>query len=187
VRIKINLRALILRIIKTFKSLMKKFLLLTTVMLICITASFAQAPLGKGGAQLNAGLGFSSWGTPIYLGADFGVHPDITIGPTLSFRDYNYNYLGAKYSQNLTIIGFNGNYHFNKVLNMPSKWNVYAGLTIGYYIWSSGDYAGAKDSDIGWNGQIGARYFFSKNFGVNLEFGGGTATGGGLGITYKIK
>jgi outer membrane immunogenic protein len=166
---------------------MKKLLLLSTLMLICITASLAQAPLGKGGAQLNAGLGFSSWGTPIYVGADFGVHPDITIGPTISFRDHNYNYLGTRYSQNLTVIGFNGNYHFNKLLNMPSKWNVYAGLTLGYFIWSNGDYAGAKDSDIGWAGQLGARYFFTKNFGVNLEFGGGTATGGGLGITYKFK
>jgi outer membrane immunogenic protein len=166
---------------------MKKVCLLTLFVLVGAATAFAQAPLGKGGAQLNAGFGFSSWGTPIYLGLDFGVHPDITIGPVASFRNYGYRYNGTRYDQNLTVLGFNGNYHFNKLFEMPSQWNVYAGLTVGYYIWSSGDYVGAKDSGIGWNGQVGARYFFTKNFGVNLEFGGGTASGGGLGITYKFK
>lgn len=166
---------------------MKKVCLIILSTIFSSAIVSAQAPLGKGGVQLNAGLGFSDWGTPVYAGLDIGVHPDITIGPRVSFRNYNYRAGGTKWEQNLTVLGFNGNYHFNKLLNLPKQWNVYAGLTVGYYIWGSSDFSGAKTSSPGLDAQIGARYFFSKNFGVNLEFGGGMTTGGGLGITYRFK
>ena len=35
--------------------------------------------------------------------------------------------------------------------------------------------------------QIGGRYFFTKNLGLNLQFGGGINTfGGRIGLTYKL-
>jgi hypothetical protein len=84
-------------------------------------------------------------------------------------------------------LAFNGNYHFNTLFNMPSEWNFYAGLTLGYYIWSDlDDYPDARGSGIGLDAQIGGRYFFSDKFGVNLEFGGGTGAGGSFGITVKL-
>jgi outer membrane immunogenic protein len=165
---------------------MKKINVLVLITLLCSTVAFAQAPLGKGGKQLNAGLGFSTWGVPVYVGIDFGVHQDITVGPVASFQNYGYNAGGNKYNQNLVVLGFNGNYHFNTILDMPSQWDFYAGLTLGYYIWSDNDYTGAKASQLGLRGQVGGRYFFSDNFGINIEFGGGTSSGGGIGITYKF-
>ncbi|HEY5691329.1 MAG TPA: hypothetical protein VIS49_07735, partial [Cyclobacteriaceae bacterium] len=64
---------------------------------------------------------------------------------------------------------------------------LYAGLTLGYYLWSSNEqFNNAKASGIGLDGQIGCRYFFSEKFGLNLEFGGGYASGGVFGITYKL-
>jgi hypothetical protein len=40
-------------------------------------------------------------------------------------------------------------------------------------------------SGLGLGAQIGGRYFFKDNFGLNLEFGGGNALSGGkFGITY---
>ena len=150
-------------------------------------SSFAQGTLGNGGKQINGGIGFSSFGVPIYFGMDFGVHESVTIGPRVSFRRYNQNFLGTKFSQNLTVISFNGNYHFNKLLELPGEWDLYAGLTIGYYVWSSNDqFSNAKASGVGLDGQIGGRYFFSEKFGLNLEFGGGYASGGVFGITYKL-
>lgn len=165
---------------------MKKINVLVILAVLCSTVAFAQAPLGKGGKQLNAGLGFSNWGVPIYVGLDFGVHPDITVGPQISFQNYGYTAGGTKYKQNLTVIGFNGNYHFNNLLDMPSQWNLYAGLTMGYYIWQDNDFTGAETSGLGLYAQVGGRYFFSDNFGVNLQFGGGTSSGGTFGITYKF-
>lgn len=161
---------------------MKKIFALLVV-LIGFTYSYAQAPPGNGGKQLNAGVGLSGFGVPIYFGLDFGVHQDITIGPEFSFRSY----YDAPYTHSIFVLGFNGNYHFNTLLDISSEWNLYAGLTLGYYVWSSpDDYTGSFGSGIGLDGQIGGRYFFSEKFGLNLEFGGGTITGGKFGITYKF-
>ena len=159
---------------------MKKIRLVGLFSMLCLTLAFAQAPPGKGGKQFNAGLGFSGFGVPVYAGIDFGVHQDITIGPRVSFRNY------SDFDQSLFVVGFNGNYHFNTLFNMPSEWNFYAGLTIGYYVWSDSDLPGREISGIGLDAQIGGRYFFSEKFGVNLEFGGGTGTGGSFGITVKL-
>lgn len=168
---------------------MKKLNLIIVFIVLVSTFSFAQGTLGKGGKQLNAGVGFSNWGIPIYAGLDFGVHESITIGPRISYR--NYNRYDNSYKQSLTVLSFNGNYHFNKLLNLTAPWDLYAGLTLGYYLWSdvkssSGVYYVGNSSAIGLDAQIGGRYFFSDQFAINLEFGGGTGTGGSLGITYKF-
>lgn len=170
---------------------MKKVKFIIVFILMASTFSFAQGTLGNGGKQLNAGVGFSDWGVPVYVGLDFGVHEDITIGPRLSFRNYSYTRSGYKYKQNLAVLSFNGNYHFNKLLNLTSPWDVYAGLTLGYYFWSDakssngGIYEG-NSSEVGLDLQIGGRYFFNDQLGINLELGGGHDAGGRFGITYKF-
>ena len=160
----------------------------TFVFLITASVIFAQGPISKGQSQINLGVGLSSWGVPVYLGFDYGVHPDITLGAELSFRSYNDNWNHNKY--NHSIIGFlgNANYHFNNVLSIPSPWDFYAGLNLGFYSWSSpNDYEGSHNSGVGLGAQIGGRYYFSNKVGVNLEFGGGNAfSGGKFGLTFKI-
>lgn len=163
---------------------MKKLSLFFMALFLAIGVSFAQAPLGKGNAQLNAGFGFSSWGLPVYIGADFGVHPDITVGFEGSFRsrhhkDYNYNVFG---------FSGNGNYHFNNVLNMPSEFDFYAGVNVGFYVHNyPSDYPYDKTSGLGIGGQIGGRWFFTNKVGLNLEFGGGNAFAGGkIGLTFVL-
>ena len=145
----------------------------------------AQAPLGKGGAQLNAGFGFSGWGVPIYVGADFGVGNDFTLGIEGSFRSYSDNWGSS------TVFGFlgNANYHFNRIMSIPSNWDFYGGLNLGFYSWSYPyNYNGTRYSGLGLGLQIGGRYFFTNKFGINLEFdGGNTISGGKIGITYRFK
>ena len=51
---------------------------------------YAQAPLEKGGLQLNAGLGFSGWGIPISVGIDYGIAPNITLGGDLSYQSHDH-------------------------------------------------------------------------------------------------
>lgn len=171
---------------------MRKFFFTIVAMLLLVSGINAQAPLGKGGTQINAGFGFSTWGVPVYVGADFGVHDAITIGPKLSYRNYKDNILGSKYSQSLTVISFNGNYHFNELFQLPSEWNVYAGLSLGYYIWSDVKWDnttttfGGEASGLGIDLQIGGRYFFNDKWAINLEFGGGTGSGGNIGVTCKL-
>lgn len=162
--------------------------IITFAFLLFASMIYAQAPVAKGESQLNAGLGLSSWGLPVYLGLDYGVHPDITVGGELSYRSYSDKYANVNYDHSVIGISGNGNYHFNRVLEIPKKWDFYAGLNLGFYIWNSpNDYKGSHSSGLGLGAQVGGRYFFSDKIGLNLEFGGGNAfSGGKLGLTFKL-
>ena len=148
----------------------------------------AQCPINKGQAQLNAGLGLSSWGIPVYLGLDYGVHKDVTIGAELSYRSYHNTWNNNKYRHSVLGVSANGNYHFNHVLDIPLEWDLYAGLNVGFYAYnSSDDYYGDDLSGLGLGLQIGGRYYFNEKVGINLEFGGGNAfSGGKVGISIKL-
>lgn len=139
-------------------------------------------------AQLNAGVGLSGWGIPVYLGFDFWVHKDITLGIEFSYRSYRENWKNHYYNHNIMGFSGNANYHFNSILNIPQKWDFYAGLNLGFYVWNSDRYYdGRHNSGLGIGGQIGGRYFITNKFGLNLEFGGGNAFyGGKFGITFKL-
>jgi len=158
---------------------MKKFILLFGIVLLG-GAAFAQGPLDKGQGQFNAGIGFSSWGVPVYIGFDVGVHPDITVGGELSFRFYNDRFEGNRYGNSVVGIAGNGNYHFNSLLKIPRNFDFYAGLNLGFYVWNTpSDYNGPHSSGLGLGAQIGGRYYFNDRFGLNLEFGGGNEFSGG--------
>ena len=82
------------------------------VLLLAFVAGFqmmyAQSPIGKGGKNINFGTGFSTYGLPVYLGMDWGVHKDITVGFNASYR------FNGDGSDPLGIYA-NGNYHFNTI------------------------------------------------------------------------
>lgn len=156
---------------------MKKHALLV-ILVLGMTTLFAQSPIGKGGKNVNFGTGFSSYGLPVYFGMDFGVHPDITVGFNVSYRFYE-NY---KDPLGLSV---NGNYHFNTLLEIPRQWDLYAGLNLGFVVWM-GDGIDDDYNPLGLDLQIGGRYYWS-DWGVNLEFGGGTAfSGGKIGLSRKL-
>ncbi|TNE53643.1 MAG: hypothetical protein EP338_10355 [Bacteroidetes bacterium] len=165
---------------------------LVIVSLVSLSACFinAQSMLGKGGKQVNAGVGLSSWGIPVYAGMDFGVHPDISVGFEGSYRSYKEHWKFDDRKYRHSIMGFSGNvnYHFNTLLNIPKEWDLYAGANIGFYVWnSSSDYPGDHTSGLGLGGQLGIRYYFNEKFGLNLEGGGGNAfSGGKFGISIIL-
>ncbi len=167
---------------------MKRTVITLVSVFVIMATSYGQNPLPVGKAQLNFGVGFSNNGIPIYGGFDFGVAKNITLGGELSYRSYNENWNSNKYKHNVFGISANGNYHFNTLLNIQEKWDVYAGLNLGFYSWSSPDgYDGDNTSGLGLGAQVGARYYFSKKVGVNLEFGGGNAfSGGKFGLTVRL-
>ncbi len=165
---------------------MKKIILSSMLSVIAIL-SYSQS-LPKGQSQLNLGVGFSDWGVPVYIGFDHSVSNDITLGLELSYRGYTERYNGNDYNHSVTSFSGNGNYHFNRVLEIPSNFDFYAGLNLGFYVFSSpAGYPGTHSSGLGLGAQIGGRYFFSKKTGLNLEFGGGNAfSGGKFGLTFKL-
>jgi|APIni6443716594_1056825.scaffolds.fasta_scaffold23565_1 hypothetical protein len=149
----------------------------------------AQAPIGIGQAQINAGLGFSSSGVPLYVGVDFGVHEDITVGGELSFRSYDDSWNETTYNHFMMGIAGNANYHLNTLLELPKEWDVYGGINLGFYFVNTSDsgYGGTEDSGFGLGAQVGGRYYFNSKYGINLEFGGGsTFSGGKIGVTIRL-
>jgi outer membrane immunogenic protein len=174
----------------TLAQLMCRFKRIVLMAAMVLTTGYlsGQSPLPTGKSQFNIGVGFSEWGVPIYLGLDHGVHPDISLGAEFSFRSYNENWRNDKYRHN--IMGFlgNANYHFNRILIIPSNWDFYAGLNLGFFVWSSPNaYEGNHNSCLGLGAQIGGRYYFSNRIGINLEVGGGNAISGGkFGLTFKF-
>lgn len=152
--------------------------------------AFAQGSLEKEKFQLNAGIGASDWGTLVYGGADYGIHEDITLGGELSYRSDNHFYGVSEYKTSVIGIGVNGNYHFNKLLKIPSQWDVYAGAGLTYYVWNYDNdlYKRSNDSNIGAGLQTGGRYFFTDKFGVNVELSAdhNANVGAKAGITYKL-
>jgi hypothetical protein len=163
-------------------------LLLSILMISSAMLVNAQYALPKGSSQLNAGIGLSTWGIPVYVGIDYGAGTDISVGGEVSFRNYRDRYFGVKYRHNIIGISGNANYHFNGILDIPEEFDIYAGLNLGFYIWnSSGDYPGSAASELGLGAQLGGRYYFNSKAAINLEVGGGNAfSGGKVGLTVKF-
>jgi outer membrane immunogenic protein len=166
---------------------MKKLFLVSALVLISLF-TFAQSPLPTGRTQINFGVGLSEYGVPLYIGFDHSVHKDITLGAEFSFRGYDEYWDGYYYHHNIMGFSGNANYHFNTVFNIPQNWDLYAGLNLGFYVWTAPDnYPGNYSSGLGIGAQIGGRYYFTNRVGINLEFGGGNEfSGGKLGVTIKI-
>lgn len=148
--------------------------LISTFSLLCISLLLTaqSAPLEKGEKQLNFGLGFGG-GLPAYVGADFAVHDDITVGPEVNINLDGFDYIS---------IAGRADYHWNRLIGIPSNWDFYAGLNLGFVIGFSG-----YSSELDLGAQIGGRYYWSDKWGINLEFGGGTANvGGKIGVSMKF-
>jgi len=160
-----------------------KNLFFATVLIFTSSIIFAQSPISKGESQINIGLGLSSWGIPIYGGFDYCIYKDITVGGEASFRSY------SEFGYNSTVLGIsgNGNYHFNSILEIPTKYDFYAGLNVGLYIWNlPSNYPGSHTSGLGAGMQVGGRYYFTNRISANLEFGGGAVSNGKIGISFKL-
>ncbi len=168
--------------------------LLLAVAIVSSSFAFGQRAQ-KGDLQLNAGIALPhkySDNVGIYAGLDYGIHNDITLGLEARFGGKDYNTYGYDYSGRWLGIGLNANYHFNTLIGIPNNWDFYAGPTIGFnsFTWKHPNNNGWNEpykSEVGISAQVGGRYYFTKNFGLNAEANVGSVFNGGkFGITYKF-
>lgn len=177
---------------------------------LSITAASAQttgfAP-GKGYKQINFGIELQGYGIPIYAGMDFGVGEFITIGPRIIFETQGETIkdtwggvdVVTTSRTTIAIPSFRGDYHFSGHINgLPEELDIYGGLTLGFVMYRS-SYEVTWDGEVQENlseapspsvnpklwGQLGARYFFAENWGVQLEFTS-YGTDGAVGMTYRF-
>ncbi len=164
-------------------------------LLLCAVVAFSASAFGqraqKGDLQLNAGIAFPhryADNVGLYAGLDYGIHNDITLGVEARFGSKNHHNHG---DERWFGLGFNGNYHFNRIMQIPNNWDFYAGATVGFNAFSHDhkydNYPDWHESGPGVSAQVGGRYFFNNNFGLNAEANvGNVFNGGKFGITYKF-
>ena len=120
---------------------------------------------GQAKNQISFGVVGAAWEIPV---AD-----DITVGPA-AFTDFDFHYL---------MLGAKANYYFDRIWNLSDDWDVYAGVNAGF----AAPLGEGRNSDVNLGAQIGGRWFWSEQWGLYIEFGGGTVGGiAGLGVTLIL-
>lgn len=151
---------------------------------------YSNAQIGKGTNLADVGIGFSSYGTPIHVGYEHLVTDEIGIGIVANYSTYSDSGFIDDYSWTFLFGGIKGNYHFNEILELNSKFDVYGGLTLGYWKATLENDRATTSNDYGnvafFTGQVGGRYFFTDHFSALLEAGGGNISGVTLGLSYKF-
>ena len=137
-------------------------------------------------AQATKYLNFGGLGTGIYVGVELPVSNVITLVPQAS----------TSYDFNVFFLTLKGNFYFDELFGLPAEWDIYGGLNAGWRIDNHDDryyydnrnkhYYHREGSGFDIGAQIGARWFWSERWGLNLEFGGGTSFNSGLGVTMKL-
>ena len=170
---------------------MRKSVLITSVFVVLtFFTARGQGQVGIGEKQFNAGTGYAGGYVPLYAGVYFGVHRDITIGPKMVLSFYrdsyldHYNWGDIMYYDR--IIDFGGafvfDYHFNRVLNIPGQFDLYAGSDLGLFGYSSKEIVETWEFDyittdtyeetgtyINFNLHAGGRYIFPSGLGLNMQ------------------
>lgn len=174
---------------------MKKCILIIGLLGIC---SFAQAQFTKSSKSLGLGIGLGWYDNYGYgntknwpsftLYYEQGIHDiedvgTISLGGLLGFQHSSYNN-NAIYHYN---VKWNNIYfaarsamHFNQ-LEIDKKVDLYAGLSLGFYYWTSswsGDYihennGNSNDLDLLLNVFAGCSYYIQPNFAIFGELGYG--------------
>jgi outer membrane immunogenic protein len=183
---------------------MKKYavLIVMAVMLMGFNQLSKAQGFKEGGIDLNLGLGVTSGNgfVPVYFGGNYFLKDFLSLGAEMQFRiDNAYNgWYGSEYKYHRSGFAFitRGDYHFNDLLKLPSEFDVYAGIDLGFAIY--GEYK-SNDTDIPWedSGEFfvlvgphaGGRWMFADKFGLNAEFGGRSGDGVYIkaGFTFIVK
>ena len=163
---------------------MKKITLIV-LLFLGMNSLFAQAQ-----KELNFGIGLNHGGFPVYASFDFPVATNIAIAPMIAFNVNDFDWM---------VIGAKGDYYFDELFGLPSAWDVYGGVNLGYRVWMGDEYDDNHHKDyykynenyyssgLAFGLEVGARWFWSDKWGLNLEFGGGNYMyGARFGLTMKM-
>ncbi|HEX7869948.1 MAG TPA: DUF6646 family protein [Chryseobacterium sp.] len=128
----------------------------------------AQAYTGKGDQKVNLGLNAWGYGTGISATYDYGLNQLISVGA--GGNAYFDNYRDNNKDNRVFIFG-RVNFHLREALQLPEQLDIYPGVDLG-----------VLGRDFGIGAHIGARYFFTDNFGVFAEVG----NNGNLGVSFNF-
>ncbi|RXP57646.1 hypothetical protein EC396_06740 [Lutibacter sp. HS1-25] len=113
---------------------------------------------------LNLAISFGN-NTKIKANYEIPVAKNITVAPAVIIPlDFDYIGLGVK-----------ADYYFDSLMNLPKPWDIWAGVDTSFNV--------GQDNDIfDINAHVGVEYKFNSTWGILGEFGGGSASFGGIGV-----
>lgn len=163
---------------------MKKFMTIIVLALAINFSSNAQeVALPKGSSVVSVGLGFISsfsniavppiYGQYEYMVAEFGGKWGVGVGAMGGY----FAQKGISSTFNCGGIDALGDIHFSPIPQL----DLYSGLYVGFVSASSSN---TRVNGTDWGPIIGARYFFSDTFGLDLQIGGlGTLN---VGVAFRL-
>ena len=132
---------------------MKKLFLF--IFLVSTTIISAQSFIGKFDSKFQVGANVQNNGSGLNISYDYGLGENISIGLSSSYLLGVKDEIDADFGDRFDIKArFNAN--LGNVLAMDENFDFYPGLSLGLK---------------NFGGHVGARYFFSKGFGLYSEFG----------------
>ncbi len=162
---------------------MKKLFVLIAFISFGISHSYSQnETFSKGTNAINLGVGVASFRSfPITASYEIGIIDGILdkgtigVGGIVGFRTYTS--LGYRYTS--YNFGIRAAFHYYLVENL----DLYAGAMVGFSYFAT--YYGVNPNQLFPGAYVGARYYFSPNFGVMAEAGAGISNING-GIVFKF-
>jgi hypothetical protein len=121
---------------------------------------------GQAASQLSFG----------FLGAAYEIPlaTDISIAP----------FVASNLDLSSITAGAKGNYYFDNLIGIPDTFDFYAGVNAGF---SFPFLDSNKNSNFDIGAHVGGRWFWSEQWGLYVELGGGMSGAmGGLGLTLKL-
>ncbi|WP_027382861.1 DUF6646 family protein [Epilithonimonas caeni] len=140
---------------------MKKLLL--TIGLFAGVLSYSQAWSGAGDQKVQGGFNIWGFGTGVAGSYDYGINSLISLGGGA-------NVYFNEDEDNPFVFGRIG-FHLQETLALPSELDIYPGVNMG-----------VAGRNFGLGIYIGARYFFTENWGAFVEAG----NNGSLGVSYSF-
>lgn len=186
---------------------MKNFYL-TIVSLLFAIAGMAQSSTkayseGDNLFNVGIGLGASYFGSgysaslPVNPAISYerGITDEFSVGGELSYASYKYSlsdlFLTTPYTLKFTAtyIGARGSYHLNELLDIPSKFDVYGGATLGYIILGVSNNMGDSatlGNGFGYGLFAGGKYYFAPKTAVYAELGYQSLSYLNIGVAFKF-
>lgn len=182
---------------------MKKAITITIFLLLCLGIKAQDENKNKLPKFFNLGIGISNWGIPVYVGAEFPIgEKNQTLSFDASYQTQTETYglwFGNELKWRHTIIGISGayNYYFDELVELDSKFDLYAGIGLGLYIWRTKltdtyngfneTYSGTGSGGVGIDFLAGVRYHLNNKLALNARFGGGSILSSGrFGLSLKF-
>ncbi len=180
---------------------MKKQLLFIALFLFTAIASMAQSKsaFNKGDNLFNVGVGIGSpyFGTgyssslPVNpsVSYEIGVSDAISVGGQVSYASSKYDGYNYTFKESAIFFGARGSYHFNELLKLNPKFDLYGGDSLGYVTVSISDNQSTVTgtaSGFGFGLYAGGKYYLGKGTAIYSELGYQSLSFLNVGIAFKF-